>query len=93
LRFSSDETRQLLDTAGIRLPVAVVAMLHERTEGWAAGLRLAALSLAGHPDPEQFVTDFSGSNRTVADYLMAEMLERQPRTPSDCCSPPRCWTA
>jgi LuxR family maltose regulon positive regulatory protein len=78
LRFSSDETRQLLDVAGIRLPSAVVATLHERTEGWAAGLRLAALSMAEHPHPEQFVADFSGSDRTVADYLMAEMLERQP---------------
>ncbi len=53
-------------------------MLHQRTEGWAAGLRLAVLSLAGHPDPEQFVAEFSGSDRTVAEYLVAEMLERQP---------------
>ena len=52
--------------------------LHERTEGWAAGLRLAALSLAGHPDPERFVAEFSGSDRTVAEYLIAEMLDRQP---------------
>ena len=44
----------------------------------AAGLRLAALSLVGHPDPERFVTEFSGSDRTVAEYLLAEMLERQP---------------
>jgi LuxR family maltose regulon positive regulatory protein len=41
-------------------------------------LRLAALSLAGHPDPERFVAEFSGSDRTVAEYLLAEMLERQP---------------
>ena len=53
-------------------------MLHERTEGWAAGLRLAVLSLARHGDPERFVREFSGSERTVADYLMAEVLERQP---------------
>jgi LuxR family maltose regulon positive regulatory protein len=53
--------------------------LHERTEGWAAGLRLAALSLAGHPDPEVFATGFSGSERTVAEYLLAEVLERQPK--------------
>ena len=53
-------------------------MLHERTEGWAAGLRLAALSLAGHEDPERFAAEFSGSERTVADYLLAEVLERQP---------------
>jgi LuxR family maltose regulon positive regulatory protein len=55
-----------------------VATLHQRTEGWAAGLRLAALSLAGHPHPERFVAEFSGSDRTVAEYLMAEMLDRQP---------------
>ena len=52
-------------------------MLHARTEGWAAGLRLAALSLAGHPDPERFAAEFSGSERTVAEYLLAEVLERQ----------------
>jgi hypothetical protein len=52
--------------------------LHQRTEGWAAGLRLAVLSLADHPDPERFVAEFSGSNRTVAEYLIAEMMERQP---------------
>src|SRR4029077_17268652 len=52
--------------------------LHQRTEGRAAGLRLAVISLAGHPDPERFVTEFSGSDRTVAEYLLAEMLERQP---------------
>jgi LuxR family maltose regulon positive regulatory protein len=77
LRFSERETRQLLTVAGITLPERVTAMLHQRTEGWAAGLRLAVLSLAGHSDPERFVTEFSGSDRTVAEYLMAEMLERQ----------------
>jgi LuxR family maltose regulon positive regulatory protein len=51
--------------------------LVDRAEGWAAGLRLAALSLAGHPDPERFAEEFSGSERTVADYLLAEVLERQ----------------
>ncbi len=50
---------------------------HERTEGWAAGLRLAALSLAGHPDPARFAAEFSGSERTVAEYLLAEVLDRQ----------------
>src|SRR5260370_25314688 len=52
-------------------------MLYERAEGWAAGLRLAALSLAGHPDPERFAAEFSGCERTVAEYLLAEVLERQ----------------
>src|SRR5580693_8883782 len=78
LRFTEHETRQLLAAAGIALPEHVAAMLHQRTEGWAAGLRLAVLSLAGHPDPEGFVAEFSGSNRTVAEYLMVEMLGRQP---------------
>jgi LuxR family transcriptional regulator, maltose regulon positive regulatory protein len=54
-----------------------VARLHQRTEGWAAGLRLAALSLAGHPDPERFVAEFSGSGRAVAERLIAEMMDRQ----------------
>ena len=78
LRFTEDETRKLLTAAGITLPDPVVATLYQRTEGWAAGLRLAVLSLAGHPQPERFVAEFSGSDRTVAEYLMAEMLDRQP---------------
>ena len=78
LRFSLDETRALLRASGITLSDAAVASLHERTEGWPAGLRLAAISLAAHPDPERFVSEFSGSERTVAGYLLAEVLERQP---------------
>ena len=78
LRFTERETRELLDASGIALSAAGAALLHQRTEGWAAGLRLAALSLAGHPDPERFVAEFSGSDRTVAEYLLAEMLDRQP---------------
>jgi LuxR family maltose regulon positive regulatory protein len=78
LRFTVAEARELFDAAGVELPESTVVMLQERTEGWAAGLRLAALSLAGHPDPERFAAGFSGSERTVADYLLAEVLERQP---------------
>src|SRR6266513_2523892 len=52
LRFSKRETRELLDASGITLSAASVALLHQRTEGWAAGLRLAAISLVDHPDPE-----------------------------------------
>jgi LuxR family maltose regulon positive regulatory protein len=77
LRFSLAEARELFAAAGVGMPDAALGMLHERTEGWAAGLRLAALSLAGHPDPERFAAEFSGSERTVADYLLAEVLERQ----------------
>ncbi|WP_222849617.1 AAA family ATPase [Trebonia kvetii] len=78
LRFSEREARELLDASGIALSAAGAALLYQRTEGWAAGLRLAVVSLAGHPDPDRFVTEFSGSDRTVAEYLLAEMLERQP---------------
>jgi LuxR family maltose regulon positive regulatory protein len=78
LRFSERETRELLDASGIALSDAGAALLYQRTEGWAAGLRLAVISLADHPDPERFVAEFSGSDRTVAEYLIAEMLDRQP---------------
>jgi LuxR family maltose regulon positive regulatory protein len=78
LRFTEHETRELLQASGITLSEAGAALLHQRTEGWAAGLRLAAISLADHTDPERFVAEFSGSNRTVAEYLLAEMLESQP---------------
>jgi len=78
LRFTRDEARALFEAAGIPLSDAALARLHDRTEGWAAGLRLAALSLAGHPEPDRFAAEFSGSERTVAEYLMAEVLERQP---------------
>jgi LuxR family maltose regulon positive regulatory protein len=76
LRFTVAEAGELFDAAGVKLPDP--ALLVERTEGWAAGLRLAALSLAGHPDPGRFAEEFSGTERTVAEYLLAEVLDRQP---------------
>jgi LuxR family maltose regulon positive regulatory protein len=77
LRFSLAEARALFGAAGVDPPEEVMARLHGRTEGWAAGLRLAALSLAGHPDPEQFAAEFSGTDRAVAEFLLAEVLDRQ----------------
>ena len=77
LRFTVAEARELFAAAGVQLPDSAVVMLHERTEGWAAGLRLAALSLAGHPDPARFAAGFSGTDRTVAEYLLTEVLDRQ----------------
>jgi LuxR family transcriptional regulator, maltose regulon positive regulatory protein len=77
LRFTRAEAAELFAAAGVELPAATVAVLHERTEGWAAGLRLAALWLAGHPDPERLAAEFTGSERTVAEYLLAEVLDRQ----------------
>jgi LuxR family maltose regulon positive regulatory protein len=78
LRFTVAEARELFAAAGMQLPDAAVVSLQERTEGWAAGLRLAALSLIGHPDPARFAAGFSGTERTVAEYLLAEVLDRQP---------------
>jgi LuxR family maltose regulon positive regulatory protein len=77
LRFTADEARALFAAAGVELPDPALTLLLARTEGWAAGLRLAALSLRGHPDPERFAAEFSGTERTVAEYLLAEVLERQ----------------
>jgi LuxR family transcriptional regulator, maltose regulon positive regulatory protein len=78
LRFTERETRQLLAASEISLSDTGVGALYQRTEGWAAGLRLAVISLTDHPDPERFVTEFSGTDRAIGEYLMAEMLERQP---------------
>ncbi len=78
LRFSLEEAKELLQREGTALSDAGVALLYERTEGWAAGLRLAVISLGQHPDPERFVKEFSGSERTVAGYLLEEVLEHQP---------------
>jgi LuxR family transcriptional regulator, maltose regulon positive regulatory protein len=77
LRFTAAEARALFAAAGVQLSDPAVGMLVERTEGWVAGLRLAALSMAGHPDPERFAAEFSGTERTVAEYLLAEVLDRQ----------------
>ena len=78
LRFTPDEAAALLrEAVGAELPGAAVAALTARTEGWAAGLQLAGLSLRGHADPAGFVATFSGSHRYVLDYLAQEVLERQ----------------
>jgi LuxR family transcriptional regulator, maltose regulon positive regulatory protein len=79
LRFTATEAAELLAAAvGSELPAAAVAVLADRTEGWAAGLQLAALSLQGHRDIDAFVAGFSGSHRFVLDYLSEEVLARQP---------------
>jgi LuxR family maltose regulon positive regulatory protein len=77
LRFTVHEARALFGAAGVQLPEAALVTLVQRTEGWAVGLRLAALSLTGHPDPVRFAAEFSGSERTVAEYLLAEVLDQQ----------------
>jgi len=78
LRFTADEASDVLrETAGAELPDAAVTALAARTEGWAAGLQLAALSLRGQADVAGFVAAFTGSHRYVLDYLAEEVLERQ----------------
>lgn len=77
LRFSATEAATLLDGLGLDLDDADVAQLQERTEGWAAGLYLAALSLRGRSDAHAFVEQFAGDDRHVVDYLGAELLEEQ----------------
>jgi LuxR family transcriptional regulator, maltose regulon positive regulatory protein len=79
LRFTGEEAAALLgETAGPGLPAAAVASLVARTEGWAAGLQLAGLSLRGHADAAGFAAAFSGSHRFVLDYLADEVLAGQP---------------
>jgi len=79
LRFTPEEAAALLgETAGPDLPGTAVAALVARTEGWAAGLQLAGLSLRGHADPAGVVAAFSGSHRFVLDYLADEVLDGQP---------------
>ena len=78
LRFTVSEAAVMLrETLSADLPDAAVTALAARTEGWAAGLQLAALSLRGQPDVTGFVAAFSGSHRYVLDYLAEEVLERQ----------------
>jgi LuxR family maltose regulon positive regulatory protein len=79
LRFGASEAEHLLnDVLGLDLPDAEIQLLHRRTEGWAAGLYLAALSLAGRADTGAFIRTFAGDNRHIVDYLMAEVLDGQP---------------
>jgi ATP/maltotriose-dependent transcriptional regulator MalT len=79
LRFGASEADHLLnDVLRLDLAHADIELLHRRTEGWAAGLYLAALSLAGRADTAAFIKTFAGDNRHIVDYLMAEVLDDQP---------------
>ena len=79
LSFNVEEAATFLGPGlGLRLTEQQVAALVQRTEGWAAGLQLAGLALRDRNDPAPFVEAFTGGHRLVADYLVAEVLERQP---------------
>ena len=78
LAFTLPEATAMLEQLGLSLRPDLVARLLERTEGWAAGLRLAGLSLRGETDPDAFVAEFAGDDRAVADYLTGEVLAGLP---------------
>ena len=79
LRFTTDEAATYLnDTMGLGLRATDVAALEGRTEGWVAALQLAALSMQGRDDPTGFIAGFAGDDRYVVDYLVEEVLQRQP---------------
>ena len=78
LNFSLDETGALFGALGVVLAPEDLATLWRRTEGWAAALRLAAVSLVQHPDPRAFIEHFAGTDATISDYLVSEVLARQP---------------
>jgi len=77
LAFDVSEAGQLLAQHRGRLPAGIVERLTWRTEGWAAGLRLAALSLATHPDPEQFTAELITEDSPLTGYLVEEVLATQ----------------
>ena len=79
LRLTLEEAADLLSTLGApALPVEAIKALTAKTEGWAVGLKMAVLSMSGATDIGKFVSDFAGSQRYVMDYLIEEVLERQP---------------
>ena len=79
LRFTPEEaTAFLKDVMGLSLSPTEVQALEDRTEGWIAGLQLAALSMQGREDVSGFIRAFTGSNRYVLDYLVEEVLDKQP---------------
>ena len=78
LRFTCGEaTEYLNDVTGLGLSVENITALETRTEGWIAGLQLAAISMQGHKDPAGFIQSFTGSHRFVMDYLLEEVLQQQ----------------
>ena len=79
LRFAPAEAAEfLLDVMGLRLRAEDIVTLEVRTEGWIAGLHLAALALQGHHDAAGFIASFTGSHHFVLDYLLEEVLHQQP---------------
>jgi LuxR family maltose regulon positive regulatory protein len=78
LAFTLDEAAALFDALDVPIAPDEVATLWRRTEGWSAALCLAAMSVRAHPEPERFIERFAGTDATVSDYLLSEVLARQP---------------
>ncbi|UCF96866.1 MAG: tetratricopeptide repeat protein [Spirochaetaceae bacterium] len=79
LRFTREETAEFLNRLmGLDLTGPDIQVLADHTEGWIAGLQMAAVSLQGRPDTSGFIKSFTGSNRYILDYLVEEVLSRQP---------------
>jgi LuxR family maltose regulon positive regulatory protein len=78
LAFTTEEAAALMERHGVVLRAGQLERLMQRTQGWAAGLRLAALALQDEPDVERFLEDFAGDDHTVADYLSREVLAQHP---------------
>jgi len=78
LALSLDESRDLLANLGVRVGSAELALLHQCTEGWAAALQMAALSLRGTRDPAQAARDLDIHSHPIAEYFISEVLDRQP---------------
>jgi ATP/maltotriose-dependent transcriptional regulator MalT len=78
LAFSVSEAQLLMDQHGVTLPRWLLEQLTEHSEGWAAGLRMAALSLREEPDPEQFAQRFAAGNSAISGYLMEQVFNDQP---------------
>ncbi|MET8076408.1 LuxR C-terminal-related transcriptional regulator [Streptomyces sp. NPDC005303] len=83
LALDPEEAAALLELHGLSLPADAVRALVERTRGWAAGLRLCALAAQESPDPETYLKEFEADHSTVADFLLAEVLRRQPPETQD----------
>ena len=103
LRFTAGEAATYFnDVAGLGLSEGDVAVLEQRTEGWVAALQLAALSIRGHEDVSGSISRFAGNDRYIVDYLVEEVLQRQPAdvreflsqsSVLDRLSGPLCWVA
>src|SRR5690242_8700368 len=78
LCFSLAECRDLLANFGVQVGTAELGLLHQRSEGWAAALQMAALSLHGTTDPARIARALDVRNHTIADYFIAEVLDQQP---------------